>query len=174
MATTDIWPVPCAAYVPTSSYTTGGTALGEKLSVVAVSYEEDLDILTRQGTGRYWAEARLLSCNLALRIVLAENSAAVLAVVHPGRVPSATNVKSRNAVLLGNRLADFTRFQLRPTTSGLPHLYLPRARIVSIGPKAWGQRDKHLEACELVVAAFYDTTLGESWYQGDPTTFPAL
>lgn len=176
MATTDIWPIPCAAVVPTSSYTSGGTALGEKLSVAAVSIEEDLDILTRQPSGSFWADARLMGCNLMISVVLAESSAAVLAVLHPGRIPSASNVKSRNSIVLGKRLgsADYTKFLLRPTDSTKPYLYLPRARVVSVGPKVWGQRDKHLESCELVIAAFYDTTVSEAWYQGDPATFPSL
>lgn len=173
MATTDIWPVPCSAVIPTDSYTTGGTLLGEKLQVVPVSYEEELEFITKMPSGKFWTDARWLGCNLVLQITLAERSSAVLGKIHPGRVPG-SYVLSRNGLKPGKRVTDFGKFLLRPTDSSKPFLYLPRSRVVSIGPATWGKRVKHLEACELLIAAFYDSALGESWYEGDPANFPAL
>lgn len=179
MATSDIYPAPARLVIPAAAgdgYTTGGTDLGEKLSVYVTSMAREIEAVTHQDTGTFWRDARILGGSSVISVILGENSADVIALLHDVMVDGTGNVRGHNAVKLGHLLADadYTRLVLRPDTATHDFVYFPRALVTEVGPFIYHEKEFHRMATEVVIAAFYDTTDGDIFFKGDPANFPDL
>ncbi len=178
MAATDIWPVKADLVIPAvDSYESGGTVLGEKLTMGVVAVSKQVELLTKQPTAGLWRDVRLLGANALLSITLAEHSADVINLLY-GKLSAdgTTALDSTGTTKLGHVVADadYRKILLRPRNSAKPWLYFPRAYVTEVGPMMYDEEAKHMEACEVVIVATVDPTLGKAFYKGPLASLPAL
>lgn len=172
-----------------STYTAGGTNLGEVLSHAPVGMEREGEHVFKQTAGRHPTDYRWLGDVVTLEVVLAKRTSDVL------KLMNRPQWKSTNSGLLigahdmkpGRRVkanSKTTRLHVCPVsddyatrlTSGTfrPHLYIPYAFCVHVGPRQFSRHGKLFEAAVLTILALYDETNGVCAYEGDPSTFPSL
>lgn len=170
----DIFRAPADLVIPTSSYTTGGTELGERLAMIPVGITKHVELLTKQVTGPYAVETRTLGLSATLKFVLAEKTSTLIGLLFDG-FATGENVKGLNSAKLGNLNVegDYTKLLVRPKNSDHPYFYMPRALVVDFRALVWDDHVKHMEAAEVTVVPTLDSA-SEPWYYGDPATFPVL
>lgn len=169
-----------------SSFTSGGTDLGEVLSIAPVGYDTVMEQITRQTSGPHLWDGRLLATNVTLEVVLGQRTSDVLKLMHrhhwasgnSGLLLGVPQVKPGHLVKTGGYT---TRLQVaamndagsaRITTR--PHLYLPNAFCIAVGPHQFARGGRFLEAAVMTIVAYWNDTLGANAYEGDPATFPSL
>jgi hypothetical protein len=169
-----------------STFASGGTDLGEVLSHAVVGFEREGENVYKQTAGRHPTDYRWLGDVATLEVVLAARSSDVLKLMNrpqwvstnsgllvgahqlkPGRRVKANSKTTRLHVAAMNDAMD-TRLTTRP------HLYIPYAFCVHVGPRQFALHGKLFEAAVLTILALYDETNGVCVYEGDYATFPAL
>ncbi len=170
----DIFKAPADLVIPASSYTTGGTLLGERLAMIPVGITKHIEMLTKQVTGIYPVETRTFGMSATLKFVLAERTTDVVGLLFD-IFATGKNVKGRNSIKLGNINVDaaYTKILVRPKNPLHPFFFVPRGMVVDFQAIVWDDHVKHLEATEITILTTLDTA-GEPFYYGDPATFPAL
>lgn len=172
-----------------SNYNTGGTDLGHVLSHAAVGFHRDTENLVKQTSGTHWIDSVFLGENVTIEVVLGQRSSDVLKLASR---PQWQNSVGSGLLLKGPQMKPgyrakansyTTRLQLRPVVQAgtvdntLPHLFLPYAWCIDVGPRQYNDKGRHFEATVLTIVALYDETNGVAVYEGDPTVssaFPSL
>lgn len=172
-----------------SNYSTGGTDLGHVLSHAVVGLHRDMENLTKQIYGTHWVDGVFLGENVTIEVVLGQRSSDVLKLmsrthwqnsVGSGLLLKAPQIKPGYRVKANSYT---TRLQIRPVIqagtvdNALPHLYLPHAFCIDVGPRQYNDKGKHFEATVLTIVGYYDETNGYAYVEGDPTVssaFPTL
>lgn len=181
MATTDILSVPSTAYDITAGgdVTTGGTSLGEALSVMPLALQKQFELHSRQSNASPQPDrVREFGIDGVLSIILAERSAAVMSLAFPGYVRSGDGKTVQGAATLpGQFVTSFRKLVVRPndpTTYPSEYLYMPAVYVSAIGPIQWARRPGtlQLEAMQLTCYAMFDATAGVPWVLGKPAEFP--
>lgn len=181
-ANTGMYPIPGQLVIPTTSYTSGGTLLGEKLSIGVMGLSRSVDLLPRPHTAPYWSEARINGENTVFSVVLGERSENVMEALFGSRHSGGTVYMRGSAAGFkpGHLLdeSDYIKFLLRPTDPDHPYLLFPRCVVTQVGPIQFGDTDVDaMEACEVVFAASMNPDNAgtvEPGIWGDPDNFPAL
>jgi len=157
-----------------TNYATGGTDLGLIGSDHVVGFNKDVSLISKVTTGSQFLEARLLGINLIYEIILLNMAANTMNLLFDGE--SASSIFQAYSTYLPGQLVGTSQTRkllVRPST-GLPHLYIPRALIINAGPVQWSARHMHLEATKLTIVALWDTTRGAAFHYGDAANLTAI
>lgn len=162
------------------------TALGDVLSHAVVGFEREVEFVYKQTAGRHPVDLRWLGDVITLEVVLAARSSAVLKLINrpvwastnSGLLVGTQQLKPGQRVKLNSKT---TRLQIAAMADDYsarnlnkPHLYIPYAFCMKIGPRQWNQHGKLLEATVATIIALWDETNLVNGYEGDPSVFPAL
>ena len=154
---------------------TNETDLGLIGSSHIAGFRKDVSLLSNSQRGTIVTEAKVLGINLLYSIILLNRSTEVMELMFEndiaGDVFKHFSAYKPGKLVTGN---ETSKLLIRPTVATKPHLYIPRAIVIEVGPIHWDRQIMHQEAALLQISALYDSTTGAPYFYGDPDNFPSL
>lgn len=163
-------------------YEDGGKDLGQAVSHAVVGLERVMEHVTSPRTGATWSDGSQVGENLIFEIVLGHRSADVLKLAHRARYDSTKTLLLAQTIAKPGHLVKkaglTTRLQVRPVIDqnsdirvDMPHLFIPHAYCIAIGPRQYNEREHMMEGTVLTIVGYTDSA-GVTHYEGDPYDFP--
>ena len=161
-----------------STYTSGGTSLGEALSVKAVAFQHEVELLRKQSRAGLNDAARVMGSNVTLEVILANRSSAVLGLMFQRRTSGSTYYGGFTTYKPGsviNKNSTYLRcLQIRPDDATHPSLCIPRAICVAAAPVTFDRAVNLHDGTVLTLVGLYNATFADVVAYGDMASFPSL